>query len=966
MALWMPSDIKGRVECDTELYEYEFRRTRPWTTFDMSFSSARTCTRTGSRAGSRPTPEDHDGRGKESAVGGSLSSGTKGTGGAGEAAQENGMGEHPAAVGDGGQVVDEEGPGGSEKREEGGEEARLAKDEFISMERAAMGVLPEEEEYLAALPEEKRCGGGRAAGPAKTPSAVASTRPPRVVKRRCTADSDSRPCSFSTESRAPQRLGPSARTSLRPSCTPVNAPAPVRAASAAAHRLPPLPLRPTRARAVTPKPEREHLSPTVPHPHHRPGSEGAGMVDDRGEDGRHPERGHSGFERRSGRAGTSSRTRGFGSEGAEGGGWSRCGRAGTSSRTPAFWLRGVRGIVGRALHFIPNAAFGIRKAQGPEGAGMADDQGEDGRHPERGVRDSKGAAGGGTSRGYAPRAWAGRCGWSAVVVRELGVGGRDIPSPPIGRLSFLSALTSVVPLRPLALGLGTSFLLDFVPFRLRARCTLTMPKAQQEPGRRERRRRRELAAITRIRDPIEQCLAHIATPRHKDHGGELYTVFRIERVFCERLQLEIDKLEVKTGYSIDTLRRQFEYRENCTGVEFIWCYKYTCDNVKLLERLVHLTLRARGAAIAPYPCPGCGVKHREFYLDAAAGGIDGVCEVIEFWLGALGQAIDRVNKRTQSVCITNGRGRFEIMTMLINASDTVMGFLYRQHAGFYQYGSYMDYDGQNFGTRSERLKIPPFDGSLHIAGLSFAPLEMRTRKDEIRAALMKRGKRFQTMRGQCHGEYTGVAIEEDEEKDKKFSIKSRVMIDGTSYNRMCADFAWEASEDEEAAEALFWAEDSLSAEEFAAFKAKQAAEKAARGLTDEETLLATNVLRGFSFADKKWFQLLIENFSEIVWNEASFDRLVLPETSKTLIRALVSSHLRAQDSKFDDIIKGKGRRLVTVLHEADADGCSPDVQRNALVSVFLRLLEYYEGILFLTTNRVNTTLIPRDTPGRKD
>lgn len=93
------------------------------------------------------------------------------------------------------------------------------------------------------------------------------------------------------------------------------------------------------------------------------------------------------------------------------------------------------------------------------------------------------------------------------------------------------------------------------------------------------------------------------------------------------------------------------------------------------------------------------------------------------------------------------------------------------------------------------------------------------------------------------------------------------MIDGTSYNRMCADFAWEASEDEEAAEALFWAEDSLSAEEFAAFKAKQAAEKAARGLTDEETLLATNVLRGFSFADKKWFQLFIENFSEIVWNE---------------------------------------------------------------------------------------------------
>ncbi|KAJ7217486.1 P-loop containing nucleoside triphosphate hydrolase protein [Mycena haematopus] len=305
--------------------------------------------------------------------------------------------------------------------------------------------------------------------------------------------------------------------------------------------------------------------------------------------------------------------------------------------------------------------------------------------------------------------------------------------------------------------------------------------------------------------------------------------------------------------------------------------------------------------------------------------------------------------------------------------------------------------------------------TMTIPALPFAPLEMRTRKEEIRMALMKRGQRFQSMRGQCHGEYVGVAIEQGSEFDKKFGIKSRVMIDGTSYNRICANFSWEAPEDEEAAEALFWAEDSLSAEEFAVFKTKLAAEKAARGLTEEETLLATNVLRGFSFSEKKWFLLFIDNYSEIVWNEASFDRLVLPDASKTLIRALVSSHLRTEESKFDDIIKGKGRGLVTVLHGSPGVGKTltaeciaeytrrplyvvssgdlgtsashleqeltrildlahtwravllideadvflekrtlTDVHRNALVSVFLRLLEYYEGILFLTTNRVNT------------
>ncbi|KAF6803902.1 AAA family ATPase [Colletotrichum sojae] len=48
---------------------------------------------------------------------------------------------------------------------------------------------------------------------------------------------------------------------------------------------------------------------------------------------------------------------------------------------------------------------------------------------------------------------------------------------------------------------------------------------------------------------------------------------------------------------------------------------------------------------------------------------------------------------------------------------------------------------------------------------------------------------------------------------------------------------------------------------------------------------------------------------------------------------------------------------VLLLDEADiflAQRTTPDIHRNALVSVFLRVLEYYEGILFLTTNRVGT------------
>jgi SpoVK/Ycf46/Vps4 family AAA+-type ATPase len=47
---------------------------------------------------------------------------------------------------------------------------------------------------------------------------------------------------------------------------------------------------------------------------------------------------------------------------------------------------------------------------------------------------------------------------------------------------------------------------------------------------------------------------------------------------------------------------------------------------------------------------------------------------------------------------------------------------------------------------------------------------------------------------------------------------------------------------------------------------------------------------------------------------------------------------------------------ILLLDEADVflEQRSPDnLTRNGLVSVFLRKLEYYEGILFLTTNRVS-------------
>ncbi|KAF2127504.1 P-loop containing nucleoside triphosphate hydrolase protein [Dothidotthia symphoricarpi CBS 119687] len=185
--------------------------------------------------------------------------------------------------------------------------------------------------------------------------------------------------------------------------------------------------------------------------------------------------------------------------------------------------------------------------------------------------------------------------------------------------------------------------------------------------------------------------------------------------------------------------------------------------------------------------------------------------------------------------------------------------------------------------------------------------------------------------------------------------------------------------------------------------------------TEEELLIASPVVLGFAFSEKLWLEISLSGIEEINWNAEAFDSLVLPDRIKQNLKGLVSSHRFNAARTIDDVIQGKGKGLNVVLHgppgvgktltgesiaeylkcplysvsagelgtnsrsletdlnrimdvthswgaillldEADVflEARQPhDIHRNSLVSVFLRLTEYYQGILFLTTNRVET------------
>ena len=64
-----------------------------------------------------------------------------------------------------------------------------------------------------------------------------------------------------------------------------------------------------------------------------------------------------------------------------------------------------------------------------------------------------------------------------------------------------------------------------------------------------------------------------------------------------------------------------------------------------------------------------------------------------------------------------------------------------------------------------------------------------------------------------------------------------------------------------------------------------------RTFSDDNLLLASPVVLGFSFADKLWLEFSVSGLQDFEYNEGAFESLMLPEKQKDIVQALVESHI---------------------------------------------------------------------------
>ncbi|KAF4932608.1 hypothetical protein CGCF245_v010379 [Colletotrichum fructicola] len=317
----------------------------------------------------------------------------------------------------------------------------------------------------------------------------------------------------------------------------------------------------------------------------------------------------------------------------------------------------------------------------------------------------------------------------------------------------------------------------------------------------------------------------------------------------------------------------------------------------------------------------------------------------------------------------------------------------------------IDYDGDQFGAQREFFEIKPYDGLKDIRGIEVYPAHYIGEREGDR--LLARGRKFLDLMESSHMAYEGTTaghlretINSEVIVDFKMAYEQDQNLADESYTRPIFSTGnkndWPRSSVKGGGETHDWHDIDGTVGHACAWRSSQnatyyrhqdaqsskvlrklsfifeshtkpemqnkQARRELRSYLEENNLinLFPGVVPGYALRSRKWGKgciILLHGAPGV--GKTSTAECVAAYTKRPLYPITCGDigHVpETVEKNLEKHFKLAHRwACVLLLDEADvflAKRTKSDVKRNGLVSVFLRILEYYPGILFLTTNRV--------------
>ncbi len=288
-------------------------------------------------------------------------------------------------------------------------------------------------------------------------------------------------------------------------------------------------------------------------------------------------------------------------------------------------------------------------------------------------------------------------------------------------------------------------------------------------------------------------------------------------------------------------------------------------------------------------------------------------------------------------------------------------------------------------------RFPSFRGEVAIASLPFRAIDPARPPEDLVAA----GEAALRFCGTgTYAQYSGDLVQDSYWGSRRFRGEGRVIVDSVHFRQIQPD-VWSTC---------------ASGSPLEGMERWQGQSSPTPANASSIAWMVWPWLYGFSMRSKRWGRMNAAQMAPVEWRDDAFDLLVLDGGVKDRLRRLVSHH--GVNEGFRDIVADKGGGLVVLLSGAPGQGKTTlaesiaevlrrplysvgvgelgacvedmenalrnlldvaaawkavvlidevdiflqardgaDVARNAMVAVFLRMLEYQDGVMFLTTNR---------------